>query len=263
MNKFTSSAQAFVEIDVFEKRQGFEAAGFFVNGTAREDRRVAVDQADGFQLRVEPRQKTRPAAAAVEDDLKISADDLVVTHIFFDLARAALHGSRVGVEKPENLVCRVFCSFVKLFAAIGFAEFDNFERLFEIVSLDDRGRFVRASAVNDDDFVNVDETRNGVERFLNRRFFVESRDNDGKLHQVKSMNLKPKSKARSCKITAAAVSAEKLRVNRLKFCASMKVFAVLPVFIEVERYSAVFSDLFIDFPERFRELPERFIAFPK
>jgi len=41
----------------------------------------------------------------------------------FNLSAASLHGSRVGVQKPENLAARVFRAFVELSSAIGLFDF--------------------------------------------------------------------------------------------------------------------------------------------
>jgi hypothetical protein len=125
----------------------------------------------------------RPTAFAVKNDFKISADNFIITHKRFYLFGAPLHGARVGVQKPKNVAARVFRSFVKLFSAICFGKFYYFKFFYLLVFFGNLNCFVRASAINDNNFIDVYQTRQHIESFADCKFFVEGWNDNGNFHK--------------------------------------------------------------------------------
>ena len=72
-------------------------------------------------------------------------------------------------------------AFVKLPPAIGFRKFYQSKRFVRRIIFDNLNRFIRASAVNDDYLVNIDQPRKRVESFADGQFLIISRDDNGNL----------------------------------------------------------------------------------
>jgi predicted NBD/HSP70 family sugar kinase len=128
-------------------------------------------------LRVEPRQKTRRRARAVETNGEVAADDARISPERVEYERGRI-GRRDGVrvQKPQHVAARKGRARVHLRAAP--ARGLNQVRA---VLARDLARRVPAPAVHDDDLdaPAVAEARQGLKRRAERMRLVERRDDDG------------------------------------------------------------------------------------